>query len=129
MWEEGECSANCGGGTRTKNRTVVQQAQNGGTCPELTKLEVCNTEGCKGSLLFQRKQLYLIFLLNISFQSTARLKFGPIGVSVTQTAEEGPRPERDCVMGQPMVVLTARVISLSRKSATLRHAVFQVDIR
>ena len=92
IWEEGECSANCGGGTRTKSRTVVQQAQNGGTCPELTKLEVCNTEGCKGSLLFQRKQLYLIFLLNISFQSTARLKFGLIGVPVTQPAEEEPRP-------------------------------------
>ena len=30
--------------------------------------------------------------MNISFQSTARLKFGPIGVSVTQPAEEEPRP-------------------------------------
>ena len=53
---------------------------------------------------------------------------GVLGLTVPRPVEEGPRPERDCVMGQPMVVLPARVISLSRKSATLRHAVFQVDI-
>ena len=89
-WEEGECSASCGGGNRTKTRTVVQPALNGGTCPELTEVEACNLEGCKGRLIFQRKQLHLTFLLNI--QSTVRLRFGPIGVSVTQTAEEEPRP-------------------------------------
>ncbi len=42
-----ECSATCGGGTRTRTRTVLVQAQNGGApCGALSETEACNTQPC-----------------------------------------------------------------------------------
>jgi hypothetical protein len=41
------CSKPCGGGQRTRTRTVTQQAQNGGrACPALQEVEACNTQQC-----------------------------------------------------------------------------------
>ena len=49
-WED--CSATCGGGTKTKTMTVVQKPINNGTpCPPLKETASCNTEECPGSLL------------------------------------------------------------------------------
>ena len=48
----GECSATCGGGSRTIKREVVQEAENGGEkCPALEETMVCNTDECPGNPL------------------------------------------------------------------------------
>merc|ERR1711962_169241 len=42
-----DCSATCGGGTKTRGRGVVQEAENGGApCPALEEEESCNTDQC-----------------------------------------------------------------------------------
>lgn len=41
------CSAECGGGTQTRTRSVLVVAQNdGAACPELVESRDCNTNGC-----------------------------------------------------------------------------------
>ena len=48
-----DCSATCGGGTKTRGRGVVQEAENGGAaCPTLEEEEPCNTDQCPGYILF-----------------------------------------------------------------------------
>ena len=58
----GECSATCNGGTKTTERDVVQEPENGGAaCPALDKTMACNTHGCPGSFLipsFHHKYLH-----------------------------------------------------------------------
>ena len=45
----GDCSATCGGGTKTRAREVIREAMDEGkTCPNLEESEVCNTDKCKG---------------------------------------------------------------------------------
>jgi len=45
-----DCSATCGGGTKTRGRGVVQEAENGGApCPALEEEESCNTDQCPGT--------------------------------------------------------------------------------
>ena len=57
----GECSATCGGGTKTREREVVQQPNHGGvTCPNLEETMACNTQGCPGALLLSG---FLIFTI------------------------------------------------------------------
>lgn len=42
-----QCSASCGGGKRTMERTVLTASANGGkVCPTLKKVEACNTDAC-----------------------------------------------------------------------------------
>ncbi|MDO8971013.1 MAG: T9SS type A sorting domain-containing protein [Saprospiraceae bacterium] len=42
-----ECSVSCGGGTRTRTRTILVEAQNGGApCGALSETEDCNTQPC-----------------------------------------------------------------------------------
>ena len=52
-WSEwSDCSATCGGGTKTRGRGVVQAAENGGAvCPALEEKEPCNTDQCPGYIL------------------------------------------------------------------------------
>jgi len=47
-WEDwSECSKSCGGGTRTRQRKVVQEARHGGLpLPETLQQELCNTRTC-----------------------------------------------------------------------------------
>ena len=53
-WQNGPCSATCGGGTRHKKRSKLSQERNGGKCEgESFKLETCNNESCAGMLLIQ----------------------------------------------------------------------------
>ncbi|QJR15636.1 thrombospondin type-1 domain-containing protein [Usitatibacter palustris] len=40
------CTATCGGGMRTRSRTVVSSAK-GAQCPVLSEASACNTQGCK----------------------------------------------------------------------------------
>ena len=41
------CSTSCGGGTKTRTRTVTRESANGGqTCPILTETGSCNTQPC-----------------------------------------------------------------------------------
>lgn len=43
------CTRTCGGGSRSRTRSVVSQPQNGGVaCPELQQFEVCNQQECVG---------------------------------------------------------------------------------
>eukprot|EP00658_Telonema_sp_P-2_P040466 TRINITY_DN2893_c0_g3_i1.p1 TRINITY_DN2893_c0_g3~~TRINITY_DN2893_c0_g3_i1.p1 ORF type:complete len:2208 (-),score=765.20 TRINITY_DN2893_c0_g3_i1:85-6663(-) len=42
-----ECSAQCGGGTQTRTRTVVDPGA--GACPELSESRKCNTQGCEAA--------------------------------------------------------------------------------
>merc|ERR1719318_2037260 len=45
-----ECSATCGGGTRTRERKVVQEPENGGAaCQDREEEESCKTEQCGGT--------------------------------------------------------------------------------
>ena len=55
QWKIGECSAECGGGTRVDTRNVAVQASNGGVnCSGLSNItENCNIQKCPGS---KRKQ-------------------------------------------------------------------------
>ena len=41
-----ECSEECDGGSRQRDRTITQAAENGGACPDLTEAETCNTQDC-----------------------------------------------------------------------------------
>merc|ERR1719430_591424 len=44
----GDCSATCGGGTKTRAREVVEEPENGGAvCPDLEETESCNTDQCE----------------------------------------------------------------------------------
>lgn len=47
-WEEGECSVECGGGTRINTRHEKNKESNGGKeCSGLSNFtEACNTEHC-----------------------------------------------------------------------------------
>ena len=47
-WSEwSACSVACGGGTRTRTRTIITPASNGGAvCPTLEETEPCNTQSC-----------------------------------------------------------------------------------
>ena len=48
----GECSATCGGGSRTIKREIVQEAEHGGEkCPPLEETMVCNIDECPGNPL------------------------------------------------------------------------------
>ena len=41
------CSAECGGGTQTRTRTIVSEAWCGGAaCPALSEMQACNTQAC-----------------------------------------------------------------------------------
>ena len=40
------CSRECGGGTRTRSRTVVPPVGTGAACPHLTETVECNTQAC-----------------------------------------------------------------------------------
>ena len=43
----GDCSKTCGGGTKTRSRTVKVQARNGGnSCPTTSESTSCNTQAC-----------------------------------------------------------------------------------
>lgn len=43
----GQCSADCGGGTRARTRSILQQPVAGGTaCGVLSEQQACNTEAC-----------------------------------------------------------------------------------
>lgn len=45
--EWSSCDKDCGGGIRTRSRTITQQPANGGQgCPPLTEQEQCNTQPC-----------------------------------------------------------------------------------
>lgn len=47
-WSEWKpCSADCGGGTQGRQRSVSQEAQNGGkSCEALEEEQACNTNAC-----------------------------------------------------------------------------------
>ncbi|PFH35883.1 hypothetical protein BESB_055340 [Besnoitia besnoiti] len=49
-WSEwGPCGASCGGGERTRKRSIISPPVNGGAlCPSLTEDEVCNDFSCDG---------------------------------------------------------------------------------
>ena len=55
-WEVGECSEECGGGTRINTRTKRVEEMFGGTCDGESRVEEdCNTENCPGihSILYK----------------------------------------------------------------------------
>jgi hypothetical protein len=45
-WQEGECSAECAGGTRSLMRTIVVEPNGGADCPPLVEMESCNQQAC-----------------------------------------------------------------------------------
>merc|ERR1719487_2345958 len=45
-WQEGECSAECAGGTRSLTRTIVVEPNGGADCPPLVEMESCNQQAC-----------------------------------------------------------------------------------
>jgi hypothetical protein len=46
-WDDwSDCTVSCGGGTKTRERTVTADAQHGGSCPDLDDSEECNKDGC-----------------------------------------------------------------------------------
>ena len=51
-WEIGDCSAPCGGGTRTKSRTkIINNESSGGKCVGQSQArESCNAQSCAGKL-------------------------------------------------------------------------------
>ena len=58
-WDDPQCSATCGGGTRTLTRTKLIEEQLEGACDgESEETEACNTAECPG------KQITLHYLLN-----------------------------------------------------------------
>ena len=49
-WAVGDCSAECGAGTRTKTRSKTIEEANGGTCTgDTTKTESCKDKECPGN--------------------------------------------------------------------------------
>ena len=51
-WQVGDCSAPCGGGTRTKSRTkIINNESSGGKCVGQSQTrESCNAQSCAGKL-------------------------------------------------------------------------------
>ena len=69
-WTLGTCTVQCGGGTKTKTRSIISQPADGKpACPELSETEACNTMHCTYSGLvaglqnqgFTQLQLWDVF--------------------------------------------------------------------
>ena len=56
------CSANCGGGSRTRTRPEATTAENGGAPCSGSSIdtEVCNTEACQGIIILKAMQKRII---------------------------------------------------------------------
>ena len=82
-WSEwSDCSATCGGGTKTRGRGVVQEAENGGAvCPALEEEGSCNTDQCPGNLLTLWQYPAAACLLTVRVQLTVKLKIGLRGLT------------------------------------------------
>ena len=73
-----ECSAECGGGTQTRNRTCTDPApaHGGADCEgNSTETRDCNTQACPGKIL--ESKFYKLLLSNEKFTGWNRL-FKPI---------------------------------------------------
>ena len=70
-WIIADCSMSCGGGTRTRTRTIKQTAEHGGDeCPDknVTGLpESCNVQECPGN---KNGQYYLLSLFGLACSLT-----------------------------------------------------------
>ena len=72
-WEIGDCSAPCGGGTRTKSRTkIINNESSGGKCVGQSQTrESCNTQSCAGkfsnciSLINIEVETYFVLILSM----------------------------------------------------------------
>ena len=52
-WVIGNCSAECGTGTRTNTRVKLVEEKNGGTCTgQSTEIEECKDKECPGTYVF-----------------------------------------------------------------------------
>ena len=75
----GECSAECGVGTRTNTRVKLVEEANGGTCDgQPTEIEECQAGECPSKLLIfilQSERQYIELPVYIDIQTSYVLKF------------------------------------------------------
>ena len=85
LWSD--CSVTCGGGTKTRGRGVVQEAEHGGSpCPALEHEETCNNHRCSGFFYNLRDK-------SLFFQLAAKLTIGHLGPTAARPVEVEPRQE------------------------------------
>ena len=68
LWQTGDCSKSCGGGTRTNIRSKIVEEENGGVCiGNATITESCNEDVfCPGKFSSRTKCFVALPVLNIS---------------------------------------------------------------
>ena len=65
-WQDGVCSATCGGGNMLKTRTKILEEKNGGVCEgNDTMIGTCNTQSCECKSLFCLEILITLQLVKL----------------------------------------------------------------
>ena len=88
-----DCSATCGGGTKTRGKGVVQEAENGGAVCSAKEEEPCNTDQCKGIIFYYYLLHFTIASSITSAQLTAWSRIGQTGPSAVSLVMVEPRQE------------------------------------
>jgi hypothetical protein len=113
------CSAACGGGTKTRTRTVYTHAENGGIpCPDdLTETQNCNENACRKFLCFMWRPRLLIRCFPTQL-SIARLLLGQTTARAQQTGRvNARRAGPDKLSLRQAEVVKPATLSLSGKIA------------
>jgi len=113
------CSADCGGGVRSKRRAVVTNAEHGGEpCGEVSKTESCNVQACDVPCTLSEWSGWEACSKACDGGSTIRVKDvvqAPVGNGACPAPRSHKRLQRKKCNTQPCVNATTTVLSCTAK--------------